>query len=203
MASSKIEGILPGEQRSELRVPMVALYVLWHRFLSAQHHRPKARSVIDRFAKDLQAPSMVAFAVRVLVGDDIEWTDDELHHLVDTRRGELEKGRGQKLSARFDAALLLCLAERRWNDARDEALTLLSEAIESLPGDEGLIRLEAAAISGEPPEVDLLGFVLDAHAESADSDETANESGTDEQESEHAADESLDHPTENPRDNEK
>lgn len=197
----KIEGILPGEQRSEVRVPMVALYVLWHRFLSAQHHRPKARSVIDRFAKDIQGPSMVAFAVRVLVGDPVEWTEDELRNLVDARRGELEKGRGQKLSARFDAALLLCLAERRWEEARDEAMKLISEAVESLPGDEGLIRLEAAAKSGESPEVDLLGFVLDARAESTDSHKAANESGTQEQDSEHDTDESLGHPTENPRDN--
>lgn len=197
----KIEGILPGEQRPEVRRPMVGLYVLWHRFLSAQHHRPTARSFITRFSRDLEAPSMVAFAVRLLVGDDIEWTDDELGGLVDNRRSELEKSRGQKLSARFDAALLLCLAQRRWEAARDEALALISEAVESLPGDEGLIRLEAAAISGESPEVDLLGLVLDARAESAVSDEVANKSRTKEQESEHARDQSLDHPTENPRDN--
>jgi hypothetical protein len=199
----KIEGILPGEQRSEVRVPMVALYVLWHRFLSAKHHQPKARSVIDRFAKDLQGPSMVAFAVRVLVGDGIEWTDDELRSLVDTRRGELEKGRGQKLSARFDAALLLCLAERRWEEARDEALALMSEAVESLPGDEGLMQLEEAAQSGESPEVDLLGFVLDARDESGNSDDTATGEGIDDKGSGEAPEEPRDDPTKNPRHNEK
>ncbi len=199
----KIERALPGEQRPELSRPMIAIYVLWHRFLDAKHHRPGAHRVIERFAAGLNPPSMPAFAVRLLVGDDIEWTDDELADLVETRRRELQRGRGQKLPDRFDAALFLCLARRRWKEAPNEARALVSEAVESLPGDEAMMRLEQSARSGEAPEVDLLGFVVNAHDESSDSDDAVGPGGTEETRSEGAADEPPDHPTKNPRDDEK
>lgn len=182
----KIERALPGEQRSGVRLPMVALYVLWHRFLNPEQHPPKARNVIDRFAGDLEPPSIIAFAVRVLVGDKIDWTDDELSHLVEVRRRELGKGRGQKLPPRFDAALLLCLAGRLWERAPDEARALVAEAVEWVPGDDGLMKIEEAAQSGENPVIDLLEFVVDARDEGDAEDagglnatgEEANSKGT-------------------------
>lgn len=199
----KIERALPGEQRPEVRRPLIAIYILWHRFLDAQYHRPGARRVIERFAADLEPPSMVAFAVRVLVGDDIEWTDGELIELVESRRRELEKGRGQKLPNRFEAALFLCLGRRRWQTAPDEALALVSEAVESLPGDDGLMQLEKAARSGEALVVDLLAFVLDARDEDANSDDDdASDVGLHEKPN-GDAEEPSNHPAKNPRDDEK
>jgi hypothetical protein len=170
----KIERALPGEQRPEVRRPMIAIYILWHKFLKTEHHRPRSDRVIERFAADLDAPSMTAFAVRLLTGKDLNWTDDELRDLVEARRRDVQRGRGQKLPDRFDPALLLCLAQRRWKLASDEARSLISEAVESLPGDAGLIEIEREARSGQELAVDLLGFLLDADEPDPSRDEASN-----------------------------
>lgn len=198
----KIERALPGEQRLEVRQPMVAIYLLWHTFLKTEHHRPRSDRVIERFAADLEAPSMAAFAVRLLTGrEEMDWTDDELSGLVESRRRDLQRGRGLKLPDRFDATLLLCLAQRRWEQAPGEAQALIAEAVESLPGDAGLMDIEREALSGQSPDIDLLGFLLDAHEDDSEDDTSAPD--PEEDSSVTASDTDQNHPTKNPRDDEK
>lgn len=184
----KIERALPGEQRPEMRRTMIAIYVLWHRLLPPRYHRPRPRRVIERFAGDLNAPSIVGFVARLLLGDDIEWSDDELTELAEARRRDLQRGRGQKLPDRFDAALFLCLARRRWDEASLDARALLSEAVECLPGDAVLMQLEEAARAGAPPDVDLHEFVVNARDDGSSSDDPGGPNESEEANPEGVAD---------------
>jgi hypothetical protein len=157
----KIERALPSEAKLETRQPMVALYVLWHAFLDPQHHRPKAAEVIQKYKADLEAPGVLAFVVCVVTSAGIEWSADQLVDLVEARRDDLHRGRGQPLPTRLDTALLLCAAERSW-DAQNvtQALSLISEAVASLPGNAALIAFEQDAQAGNKPPIALLDFVL-------------------------------------------
>lgn len=160
----KIEAMLPATATPASRAPLVAIYVLWNTVMAPELHRPRARELVDRFEPDLKDPSMPAFAARVLTASPVEWSNDELLRLVGTRRPELERGRGQPLPARLDAALLLEGASRLWDHGRvDAARALVSEAVELVPGDTGLMGLEDAATRGLKPLVDLLGFVIAPH----------------------------------------
>lgn len=197
----KIERMLPGERKVEARQPMIAIYLLWHRFLRPEHHLPKAETIINKYEADLDAPSMVGFAVRLLAADAIEWADDELEQLVEVRRSELKNGRGQSLPASFDAALLLCLAERVWDERPTQALSLISGAVEVVPGNEILLGAERAAEAGDKPVVNLWELVTGTEPAHLGNDPQADRSsggeGTD------GKNEPSKHPTRNPRDSRK
>lgn len=157
----KIEGTLPATTQPEGRRAMVGIYILWHALLSRDHHRPKSDQVIERFAEDLDEPSLVGFAVRLLTSNPFEWSLDQFTKLVDQRRDELRRGRGQPLPARVDVALLLATALMLWDAGRvADGLALISEAVEALPGNADLIAVEDASIKGERPAIDLLAFVV-------------------------------------------
>lgn len=179
----KIESALPGIAKPADRRAMVGIYILWQAFLGRDHGRPRAAEFIERFDADLDDPSVVAFAVRLLTSTPIEWTLDQLIELVDQRREELRRGRGQPLPARVDVALLLTAALELWDAGRPaDGLALISEAVEALPGDGDLIAIEEAAIRGERPAVDLLAFVVgpspaEVGGEPAAQDATTNAEG--------------------------
>lgn len=199
----KIESALPGEARSEVRRPMIAIYILWHLFMDPAHHRPNAAQVIDHHQSDLDAPSMVGFAMRLLSGEEVEWNEDELETLARERREELERGRGQSLPARFDAALLLCLSERVWEKRPDQARLLISDAVQLLPGDAVVMDVERAAEAGDKLALDLrnLAIGIDTAASPDDDPDRTSDAPLREAADEHS--ERTNNPTRNPRDDEK
>jgi hypothetical protein len=127
---------------------------------------------------------MEGFVVRVLTDQEIEWLDADLVALVNERREDQRRGRGQPLPAIFDVALLLCLGQRLWDKQPQEALSLISEAVELVPGTDELIELERAAKEGDKPAVDLRDLVIASQkARSEDSDiATSGEAANDRQE---------------------
>ena len=158
----RIERILRGEAQQEKRLPLVAIYALWHRLLPSEHHRPQQQAVLARFGADLLPPSTAAFAVAVLTDDDLPWSTEELSALATDRAIESGRGRGRPLPARLNCALELCLAQRLWSDGRTDTMAhAVSRAVEAIPGDVLLIDYEARTARGESPEINLLEFVLE------------------------------------------
>jgi hypothetical protein len=180
----RIEGAIPHEAQPAARRPMVAIYILWHTLMGPDHYRPDAAPFMERYQSDLDAPSMEGFVVRVLTDQEIEWLDADLVALVNERREDQRRGRGQPLPAIFDVALLLCLGQRLWDKQPQEALSLISEAVELVPGTDELIELERAAKEGDKPAVDLRDLVIASQkARSEDSDiATSGEAANDRQE---------------------
>jgi hypothetical protein len=172
----KIEDAVPGIAKPDDRRAMVGIYVLWHALLSPDHHRPRAADFIERFEKDLDDPSVVGFAIRLLITHPIEWTLDQLTQLVEQRREDLRRGRGQPLPGRIDAALLLTTALELWDAGRvSDAVALVSEAVEALPGNADLIAIEEAATRSERPAIDRLAFVVGRSDDQTEGDTTAPE----------------------------
>lgn len=158
----RVEQLLPGEAKAAARRPMVALYALWHRVMASELHRPNADALIDRFGSDLDEPSIESFVVRLLLDGPIDWTPDEVAALVVARRRDLERGRGQELARRLDTALVLLAAKALWDAGRiDDARDHVAQAVEMLPGDETVCRLEESTGQGLP-HFDLRRFALGA-----------------------------------------
>ncbi len=140
---------------------MIAIYVLWHQVMVDEFHRPQAATIIERHAADLDEPSVEAFALRLLLAADIDWSVEQTENLVEARRVDLERGRGQPLPARFDTALLLCAAQKLWTaDQPAEAIRRISEAVESLPGNEALLKIEQDAVAGTQLSFDFRRFAF-------------------------------------------
>lgn len=164
----RIEALLPGEAAPAKRAPLVALYVLWHRLLAPEFHRPDPQRFLARFGADLERPSAAAFAVTLVLGSDMPWSTEELAEFAATRASELRRGRGQPLPAVFDAALQLCLGRQLWQDGRvEDALTAVGRAVEAVPGDANLIAFEEqaradTAHAGGLGSLDVRSFLLAA-----------------------------------------
>lgn len=159
----KIEGLLSAENNPDRRRPMVALYGLWDLLLPPAHRRPDADAMRGRFASDLDDATIVSFAVHVLASSPIEWEITDLLSLVERRRDELRRGKGQQLPARLDTALLLVTAGRSWDEGDHAAAKdLVAEAVESLPGEDALLQLESLmdsdAVGRALTELDPLAF---------------------------------------------
>lgn len=138
-----IEKLLPGEAVAAKRAPLVALYRLWSHLLVPEAHRPGKDRVLARFGADLDAPSAAAFAVTLLLDDDPPWPTPRLEGFVAARQQQLRSGSAAPLPDRIDAALLLCLARRLWREGRRvDAVAAVADAVETLPGDTGLLAFE-------------------------------------------------------------
>lgn len=157
----RVEELLLAEKKESARRPMLALYVLWQHVMAEDLRRPDAAKLIDRFEADLDGPSVESFTVRILLDGPIEWTVDEVETLVRGRRADLERGRGQELPPRLDAALLLFFARSLSEAGRlPEAREYLAAAVESLPGNETLIQLEESVTDEGFPAFELRRLAL-------------------------------------------
>lgn len=159
----RIEMLLPGEAKDQLRVPMIATYLLWHAMVAEELERPDAQRYLDPYVHLLEAPSMYSYAVWAF-GGQFSWGESELAALADEREALLRKQSKSilELPARLDATLRIDLAQRAWNrDDQADCLAQLGKAIELLPGDEQLIAWELQIRQdGVFPEVDLRAFFI-------------------------------------------
>jgi hypothetical protein len=89
----RIEDLVRGQNNASARLPAVALYELWHYFLRPNHHRPEAEEFLSTHRRDLDAPTLPGFVVRVLVGHAIEWSAEDVLKLVEQRRTTLTRPR--------------------------------------------------------------------------------------------------------------
>lgn len=146
-----IESLLPGEAKDRSRLPMIAIYLLWHSMVAAELERPEPERYLDRDTHLLDTPSMYSYA-HWLFGRDFTWEDNELMALADERAVELQRQPKNllELPPRLDAALRIDLAQRAWNRGdKSASLEQLGKALELLPGDKELIAHETHLMNGE------------------------------------------------------
>lgn len=121
--------------------------------------------MLAKYSEDLNRPTLTGFAVRVLLQEQDDWTEAQVRELVDKRRTELGRPNRQEVPDRFDAALLLYAAYRAWDPEQPEpALALVSEAVETLPGDATMLAIEREVIAGQFAEFSLGAFVTQTGA---------------------------------------
>ena len=172
---AKIEELVPGLTPGPARTAMVGIYTIWHAQTAPELHRKDATYFLDKFGGALVAPSMTAFATRLLVGGLPEWTAEEYRALAVERRSERSKGRGgQPLPRQIDAALQAETADLLEQAGRhDEAIEHARLAVEELPGNQCLIDWEARLVAGNhDPHLDLRAVLFgETTVESADTSE--------------------------------
>ncbi|WP_426763063.1 hypothetical protein ACP3TD_11610 [Pseudarthrobacter sp. 1G09] len=164
----RIEHLLSGEAKQVSRIPLIATYVLWNTVVPERYRRPKAVRYLERYSSDLDSPSVAAYVVGLLTGNEPPWSTEQLRTLVDDREAELARAGAklQELPERVDAAMRLGVAYRLWTeDDRGLALDNLARAVELLPGDEYLLAVEEKSLEGAFSEPDLLDFIIGKSAQ--------------------------------------
>lgn len=86
-ALGRLEELLNTQRSPRVREPLLAMYLLWHRLLPAEVHRPTPASTMAAAMEELQRPSMYSFAAGLLLGETPLWSVDELCELAEQRYG--------------------------------------------------------------------------------------------------------------------
>lgn len=173
----RIEELVPGTANGAAKDMMVAIYVLWHRVLAPDDHRPEAAGFLAKYEDLLSQPGVPSFVVGLLTSEMPEWTDEQWQELATERRAQRSEAQHLELPPSVDAALQVMAAMRMRDVGHiEEAEAFTGFAVEEMPGDESLIEWEARLLAGETSELDLRVFVLrlDPGAESQKAATTAS-----------------------------
>lgn len=161
---AKIESTALGLAKRDDRLAMAGIMTLWNEVAPADVRRTLKPKLAARFAADLAEPSMVGFALAVVQGRRIEWSTEALLSLAAERTTERLGRDAAPMPPKVDAALLLMVAGRLHDLARDmgiegDALAYLGQAVETVPGLAELVRFEDSVRRGERPRLDLARFI--------------------------------------------
>lgn len=170
----RIEEILPQVSNPSARRSLIAIYFLWHEFMSADVHMPAASEVLERFAPELVEPSIQSFVVSVLTGRQTPWTTEDFQNLIQHRLTARTNRTADPLPAVFEAALATAVARKLASDGQHElALEMAAQAVEELPGNRRLIEAESGYRDTSRLDIDLtdlvLGIPLPSNTEGTDS----------------------------------
>ncbi|WP_067504313.1 hypothetical protein [Actinoplanes sp. TFC3] len=158
----RIELALATHRKRVVREPMLAIYLLWHRLMEAQFHRPAPDKVLTAALTELQEPSMFAFTAGVLLGSTPPWSVDDLCDLAEQRYEDMRRRQPVELPPRVDAALWTLVAQRLRDDGAPTTLicAAIDRAVKCSPGDEDVMGLEQWFTSGRLDDLDLQALIL-------------------------------------------
>lgn len=157
----KIEEQVPGLAKPEQRRPMLLLYILFHRFVPSEHHRPDHEQFIDKYAADFDAPSFESLLGHVLLDIKPDWTPAQFEEVRGTYFKQRESKIGLRFGATFEAAATLFSAEFHRRDGQEQRVhELVSEAVENLPGHALLLEFEKSMSQEQEPLQKINWFQL-------------------------------------------
>lgn len=166
-----IEKLVPGLSKPEQRLPMLALYFLFHRLFPPEEHLPTYKRFMDKYAGDFSAPSIESMLLHVLEDSTPDWTLEEFEA---TRRAYFKQRytkNGLEFGSILEAAVTLFSAEMHRHEGYEgRARQLISEAVENLPGRASLLEFEGN-MSEEPlPAINWRELLLPPKSEAVVSD---------------------------------
>lgn len=158
---AKIEKTALGLAKPCDRLPMAAIVTLWNNCAPADQRRGLKPKLLKQFAKDLEEPTIVSFAIAMVLGRNPPWPVETYRALASARRAELRGKIHQPMPKRIDAALFIVTADNLLAQG-DKAASLaeLAHAVETVPGLADLVRYEAAIVRGEDPLLSLRKFIF-------------------------------------------
>jgi len=157
----KIEHLVPTLNEANDRLPLLTIYVLFHCFAAKKFHRSDSQEFVDQYASDFKPPSVEALAMHLAIGRDLPWELDQLTALHSSYVEQRDQRGGLRMGALFEAAFLLCLAERhRMNGDTARAREVIAEAVEVHPSHTGLRNYEASIVDADLPPIRWVDILL-------------------------------------------
>jgi hypothetical protein len=157
----RIEESALGLSKREDRLPMAGIMTLWNAVAPKEFRRKLKPKLAKQFEADLAEPSMVSFALAMVLGLPVEWPIEALTAVASSRHKERLGQNSMPMPMRIDAALHILLADQLLRTAeKEKAMEQLGHAVETVPGLVDLIKFEEAIGRGEDPIFNLERFVL-------------------------------------------
>lgn len=158
---AKVEALVPGLAQPEQRLPLLALYFLFHRLSPVEHHRPKFKEFFKRYAADFTAPSIESMLVHVLEEEAPTWTLEEFEEMRRSYFRQRYVKNGVEFGPTLEAAITLFSAEmHRATGHEDRARELVAEAVENLPGQVPLFEFARSLSADSLPSIEWRTLLL-------------------------------------------
>ena len=139
---AKIEEMLPRAKKRN-RLALTALYFLLNCVVSEKDRMPNADTVIARYREDIDGPNEESLLVHLVLDQVPEWTTETHRELHDCYFSGRDRKDGLRVPRGLEAGLSLSLAERLRLEGRvKESRELVTQAVESFPGNKELLDLE-------------------------------------------------------------
>ena len=154
-----IEIQIKGLSKAEQRLPMLALYTLFHVFIPTDMRRPQFLDILEKYKNDFSLNSPEGMLVKLLGGwEGYIWTASDLNESWEKYARQRDRKSGLNFGGLLDAAMLLSWAETCRNEGEtSQALELISKAVTELPGNVRLLKFEAdlnALEENDLPKID-------------------------------------------------
>jgi hypothetical protein len=132
------------------RLPMVSLYLLYHHYLPKEWHRPAAEEFLRKHISLFDDPSLESLICRTALSEPTGWNPNKQEEMRMAYLEQRYHKDGLKLGPVLEVAVTLETAEayRLAGDSK-RARTLLSDAVENLPGSAMLLDVEQKWLAGE------------------------------------------------------
>jgi len=145
----KIEQQLPAVAPKN-GLPMISLYLLYHRHLPEEWHRPEAAAFLEQHAFLLNSPSIESLICHTILSQATGWEPAEQEEMRKEYMDQRYQKNSLKLGPVLESAVTLETAEAfRLKGNCEQARFLLSSAVENLPGHAKLSDLEQKWLAGE------------------------------------------------------
>ncbi|MBP5957940.1 hypothetical protein ICA16_19880 [Pseudomonas anatoliensis] len=135
--------LLPSAKKN-LRLPYLALYVLFNGVVPESSRAPISESINKLIQKELSQPSAEALITNTILGKVASWPLEVHLQVLESYFKRRGKPTGLRFPRLFEAAVSLDLAERfRLIGDMDQCRKMVALAVESHPGHQRLVQLEA------------------------------------------------------------
>ncbi len=151
---AKIETMLPGLAKPAQRLPLLVIFFLFNRFAPESARSIAFPTLIEKYERDLEPPSIMSLAAHLLTDQNPDWALSAMEGLHQTYLRERHHTGVLCLGALLEAAFTLRLAEMNrlaGDDAR--ARSLVAQAVEMFPAHQRLRDYEAAMPKDLLPEI--------------------------------------------------
>lgn len=139
---SAVAELLPDSKKA-LRLPYLALYVLFNGVVSEEQREPISEPINRLIQQELFQPSAEALIVCTILGKIINWPLDIHHQELENYFKRRKSPSGLRFPRLFEAAMSLALAERyRLLGDLNKCREMVAVAVESHPGHQQLVQLE-------------------------------------------------------------
>jgi len=142
--------LLPSVKK-DLRLPYLALYVLFNGVVPEISRAPISETIEKLIQKELSHPSAEALITNTILGKVANWSLEAHLQVLESYFKRRGKPTGLRFPRLFEAAVSLDLAERfRIIGDIDQCRKMVALAVESHPGHQRLVQLEAEIDLGTP-----------------------------------------------------
>lgn len=149
-----VEQMVPSLQGAKQRLPLLALYFLFHQWAPPDFRLKQWPALIQKYESDFDRPSVESFVAHLLTDQPLPWTLDQLEDLYTDYFNMRHKVGVTDIGRLLEAAFSLYVAEmnrKAGNEARTRELVAL--AVEAHPAHAKLRAFEAALTFAPLPEI--------------------------------------------------